>query len=497
MAAPSKVRRTWMCINSDSVRSSYAPVYKPAAPTKSSYLDTLVAGKAITTDSKDWLTGALDPFHDFNYSPEGLPDQYSGSTVVQFIKRKHTIVAPSTLADGQKWDCHIYTAPIMTSETALAALHNPGYIGVPNTSLTRGLGTLNVCRVVSDANTVYDSGNYANFSPCDNGNDFSMMRIIGGGFEVHNDTAELYKNGSITVYSQASESCSRFVTADRGLELDMVGVAQQARLPPVTIAEATSLVNARTWSALDGCYVPFILDVRQSEFQQATASPLILNKVDSSAAYGALTTALVTNFERVNAESTALRATSPLRSAGLETVGAYFTGLTKETVLTLDIRFIVEVAPTAANTTLTSLASPSSRYDPTALELYSRAVRELPPGVKVSMNAAGDWWRIVSSAIRLAAPIVSKMGPYGQAAAAAAQGIQAIGDRVLEQRLNKKIEKIEKAEKEKEKNRNTVNPRTSTKLDTSGYSTKALKQVLRDPGPSRGGSWKAMAKGKV
>lgn len=452
-----------------------------------------MAGKAINKDSKDWLTGALDPFHDFNYNPEGLPDQYSGSTVVQFIKRRVTLVAPSGIADGEKWDCHIFTSPLMTTELAYAAQMNPGYVGVPNKALSRTLGTVTACRVIT-GNETLGTGNYGAWSPCDKDNDYSMMRIIGGGFEVHNDTPELYKNGSITVYSQASEAAPRFVTADLATDLDMVGNVIQARLPPVSGGEAASLVNARTWSAADGCYVPFVLDMSNTGFQQATASSLVLNKVDSSAAYGTATPAIVTQFERVNLESTAFRNTSPLRVAGLHTVGAYFFGLTKESVLTLDIRFIVEVAPTAANITLTSLASPSSQYDPLALELYSRAIRDLPPGVQVNMNAAGDWWRIVSSAIKLAAPIVSQMGPYGKAAAAAATGMQAIGDRILDQKLKKKIERIER---EAESKRNTVNPRQTSKPNQSAISTKDLK-VTRPAQKSVGGNWRALAKaGKV
>lgn len=461
-------------------------VYQIVAPTKSSYLDTLVAGKAITIDSKNWLIGALDPFHDFNFSPEGLPDTYSGPTVVQFIKKKLILTAPAGTVGT--WDAHIFTAPLMSTENGSYGLYEPGVFSIPAPA-ELPMGTINAYCVPAGTKSLPIKGTTAYtapyelrcISPCDNGNDYSMMRIIGGGFEVHNDTPELYKNGTVSVYSQASQYEKEFTRFSYAVDTDFGGDASKARMPPQYANDAVQLVNTRTWSALDGCYVPFVLDLSRSHFQQATSAPLILNEVDSSAAYGTTTAAFVLNIEEVNGY---YRSKSPLRMAGLETVGAYFSGLTKETVLTLDVRFIVEVAPTQANTTLVSLASPSSQYDPLALELYSRAVRELPPGVKVSANAAGDWWRVVSGAIKVASPIASKFGPYGQAASAIMSGAGVIGDRIVENRLKKKIARIEQQEKQKAE---------EGRAGTKNQRANDLK-VTRPPGKSVGGNWKAIAK---
>lgn len=445
-----------------------------------------MAGKAITTDSKNWLIGALDPFHDFNFSPEGLPDNYSGPSVVQFIKKKIVLSAPAGTTGT--WDAHIFTAPLMSTETGSFGEYEPGVFSIPASS-EFSIGTVNAYCVPPGSRTMAQKG-VASFnnpyrltcvSPCDDGNDFSMMRIIGGGFEIHNDTPELYKNGTVTVYSQASQYEKEFTRFSYAVDTDFGGDASKARMPPRFASEAVQLVNARTWSAIDGCYVPFVLDLGRSHFQQATAAPLILNEVDSSAPVGGPTAAFVLNIQEVNGY---YKSETPLRMAGLDTVGAYFSGLSKESILTLDVRFIVEVAPTHANTTLVSLASPSSQFDPLALELYSRAVRELPPGVKVSANAAGDWWRVVSGAIKVVAPIAAKFGPYGQAASAIMSGAGAIGDRVVDTRLKKKIARIEKQEKQKS---------DEGRAGTKNQRANDLK-VTRPPGKSVGGNWKAMAK---
>lgn len=418
--------------------------------------------KSIKPNSRDWLTGALDPFHDFQYAPEGLPDQFSGSSVVQFIKKQVTISAPTGLAAGANWDCHIFTAPLMTSQTAKHLYTQPGYI-VQNTA-TGSLGTINVIKAEAGYDLLPNTYpqtfappafNSVCFSPCDGGNAYSQMRLIGGGFEVHNDTAELYRKGSVSVYSQPTD-----LERDWGL-LSLSGTSYapgafyKSRMPPININEAVSNPNSLTWHASEGCYVPLQLDVEALKFQQAIATPLLMSYADNSLDYSGYTSAWGAEMDKISKPDnviaiTQFRADAPMRLAGIETVGAYFNGLGAETVLTLTLRFIVEIAPTPANPTLISLASPSSEYDPEALVLYSRAVRELPPGVKVGSNAAGDWWKTVSSAIKAVAPVISKFGPYGVIAGQAALGASYIGDRVQEVRTEKRVVKAPKEKEKKE-----------------------------------------------
>lgn len=467
---------------------------KYATPTRKSYLDTLVLNKVIKPSSRDWLTGALDPFHDFQFTPEGLPDQFAGSTVVQFIKRKITINAPTTLVAGDKWDAHIFISPTMVSRAFQGCTSSPGTLNSDG-AYTHQLGTVSVVKVKSGTPTLPNTIPFPPpavfqaqvLSPCDNGNDFSLMRVIGGGFEIHNDTAELYKNGSVVVYAQPTQRDIDYGVANFVGSPQHQGNWYRTRSPPATVSDATSNINSVTWSAAEGCYVPFLLDMEDMDFRQATAIPMVMNKVDSSLDYAF--TPAITNSLAATGDDSNIKASEPMRYAGLETTGAYFTGLSFESILTLDVRFIVEIAPTPANTTLISLATPSSEYDPEALVLYSRACRELPAGVKVSMNAGGDWWKIVSGAINYAAPIVAKMGPYGAAISAGAQGIRVIGDTV---------------QKAREGRRGTQNPRAAPapplaqkrSLNLANQSTKDLRVTSnqsRGKDPSSG-NWKKLAK---
>lgn len=391
--------------------------------------------------------------------------------MVQFIKKKVTITAPAGFAAGDKWDCHIFSLPIMTSQVGRPGTIAPGKITLSATN-AGSFATVNINKGVTGVGLLPNNVTWApplgfassGYSPCDNANDYSMMRLIGGGFEVHNDTADLYKQGSVTVYAQPTDSQSDFGVIQYSPTSYAASLWDKTRMPPIDIQSATSNVNSVTWSAADGCYVPFQLDTENLHFSQATAIPLISAFADSSLpgfsptpAWGVETDRA--SFADASAAVTVGRADQPLRRAGIETTGAYFVGLGYDTVLTLDMRFIVEVAPTPANTTLISLATPSSEYDPEALILYARSVRELPPGVKVTMNAAGDWWRMVSGAINYAAPIVSKFGPYGTAIAGAARGAQMVGD-TIQQVRNENKKKKKKAEVPQKGRPGTANSRS-------------------------------------
>jgi hypothetical protein len=124
--------------------------------------------------------------------------------------------------------------------------------------------------------------------------------------------------------------------------------------------------------------------------------------------------------------------------APIETTGAFFSGLSQETVLTLDIRWFTEVAPTSANTAMLSMCSPSAHYDPRALECYTNCLLTLPPGVPVGMNEKGDFWRMAVKAAKkateIASPFMAVLGPEAAALTAAAETGLTVVDNVLNKR---------------------------------------------------------------
>jgi hypothetical protein len=74
------------------------------------------------------------------------------------------------------------------------------------------------------------------------------------------------------------------------------------------------------------------------------------------------------------------------------TSGAYFTGLSEETSLLLDVRIFVEVFPYPGSS-LNALAKSAPSYDAKAMQCAMEIMANLQPGYPVSWNGAGDFFR--------------------------------------------------------------------------------------------------------
>lgn len=416
-------------------------------------VDALIARGALKPSSRNWLISALDPFHDYQFDLEGLPDQFGSSTCVQLIKRQVVIRPPAGIVAGQTWDAHIFSAPLLTTQVARSYSYNVNRLRQYDAaagagSAIGGLGTVNVASAINTGATPFNllptglspaagwtaptGWSCVSFSPADGGNSFGQMRMVSGGFEVHNTTAELYKQGNCVVYSQpntlALTEPAVFYAYSTAPANVLPANVLTARLPPASLQEVLLNTNAKSWEAAYGCYVPFRIQPQEANYAQATSSPLILTSSDSSLDYANYYLAYGVQCESgANQISTTQ---NPIRLQAMHTVGAYFSGLGPESVLTLDLRFFVEIAPTPSNPTLLSLASPSPPFDPLALELYTQALAELLPGCMVNENASGKWWQKVKSAIDTVIPVVSTMGPYGAALGAGWEGIKGVAGAV-------------------------------------------------------------------
>jgi hypothetical protein len=414
-----------------------------------------------TKEGKEWLTLALDPFHDYSIPIAGLPDRTHIPTAVQFVKRKVSISAPQGLVGTQTWDCHVFSLPLLSTLVSKPAnLAQYAQCNPAEDSADFVTGTVNVVKsrtgnTTYPVNTAVDWENasidISAYSPTD-GNKGSQIRLIGGGFEVHNDTAELYKNGSVTCYSSTNDwsDPSPAVVGD-GLTNPSYGIVMKARYPPVSSQEAALYTDAHTWSAKDGAYVPLRLDLDcpYTKFRPRSQNIAVFQHKEDGEPLSltAKVVAKADTFGTPTGNSTYGYTGVATNSNGwlpapVETTGAFFSGLSPETVLTLDIRFICELAPTAANPAMLTMCSPSAEYDPLALNCYTHCLLSLPPGVPVTMNEKGDFWRMaVKSAkkgMSIATPLISMMGPEASAMALLADA----GLNVADAALNKKKKKI-------------------------------------------------------
>lgn len=377
--------------------------------------------------SKDpWFILATDPFHDYEVPIAGLPDRYSEATAVRYVKMGHTITKPDGLQPGETWSANIATLPLnhtMNSNNVRSFFNDrPDFVDIETSAAQFTMGTINVStakdNVLQYPSTevtvaAFDAGDptltreYQSFSGTDGEGISSMSRLIAGGFEVHNDTPDLYKSGSVTTYTMPQKLSRPGIAGTQvrdSLEPGPSTIRRGRGLPPSAF-HARQLRNAHTFSASQGCLVPFRmeLDSEDMDFQPINSGLYAFPFADGDN----FTSGLISNTVQQHGVN---NTTLMVRGAAIETSGAFFSGLHESTVLTLTMKFYVEEAPTFANPDMLSMCSPPAQFDPMVLRCYDHCVRQLRAGVPVSYNDAGEWWRMVLKTLKTAVPTVVGSG---------------------------------------------------------------------------------------
>lgn len=392
----------------------YAPgrsVPRPvmARKAKGDRITAALTGGKLTRDGANWLRVALDPFHDVPQPIAGYPDADGSATVVSCYKYTANVTKPAGALGN--WDAHFFTLPFTAQ--ILELVSSSLYQG----ELTQTVaGTNWVTAVLNVAKA--DSGQplFPNAAPFVSTNfsitaidpaiapvDLSsgVARILGMGFEVHNDTASIHKQGGCIAYrmpQHASQGGAKYVngagTVTGKVEMD------KYRALPSTPQDAMRMADSLEWEAKDGCYVHCT--------QQTIANPLTAPtkhydylSQDSSNADGAglLTTTSPYTAKNVAPAESTLVSNAYCRRIPFNSSGVFFTGLSNETSLRVTMRVYLEKAPELGDNELLPLATPSAGYDVNALALYAKVANELPVAVKVGENGAGDFFRRIGQAI--------------------------------------------------------------------------------------------------
>jgi hypothetical protein len=376
----------------------------------------------LSTAGRQYLTAAVDPYHDTDFDVDGYPDTASQRSVVLTANQQITVNTTVTS------DVHVVFTPITKAVFfASAAISSGASSIIPSTATPAGtgvpfglLGTLTAITVNAGSATFPDLGNIttpASVQTLDISNQaVGNHRIIAAGFEVTNTTNDNSVGGMVTVYR--APCVTRTTTG--GLNCVVAGSppnyypptgARVLSRPPANIAEAMSLYGTRQWEAKKGCYCVATQNSIQNPFQSLSSGQYLItnapyNSVGSGSTSGTLFCNGLTYQPIPNAGSNINMAISGNENAihPYDYVGAYFTGLPVGTSLTINLKVFVEVTPTASNPQLVSLASPSAGFDSDTLELLAQLIRGLPPGVPVGQNALGDWWRSAVSIAKDALP---------------------------------------------------------------------------------------------
>jgi hypothetical protein len=199
-------------------------------------LESLVADKVLTPEGKNWLIEATDPFHDSQITLTGFPDMNVAGSVVQCITKTQTIKKPTACGAGN-WDTNIVMWPMPTQVTTSGGPPNKPNTYAVTTALTGSnqaleqdtqdlagaiqpypMGGVTAFCVTSGTPTYGSATTSTNeASACNLSLDTTFLkgncRVIGMGMEVVNTTAEIYKQGQVTVYRQPNPEPSQKYSA--------------------------------------------------------------------------------------------------------------------------------------------------------------------------------------------------------------------------------------------------------------------------------------------
>jgi hypothetical protein len=361
-------------------------------------LNATAHAAGITPDGTDWLSYVLDPFKDSERDAKGFPDMVQSRSVIQIVPQTISIGAPTSVTGT--WDANVTLSPQVSSVTMLNFPASPSR-NILNTNYaaptTRTFGGLEIRSAA--AGTALTPSTITNNVPLPasyfpQGN----IRVIGMAMEIHNTTADINKQGSVCVYrDQAPSVDSSFSGFYASVGVATAAFAnfgsvelQQTPTVPESLASARILGNAKQWEAEKGCYVVATLaNDRNRPLAADTLQvmPVMYDEAGNVWSIPNLTTLLYTTGPSISSPNP----TNPPLFTPFNLSGAYFTGLSNQTTLTIDVKWIVEKFPNHDNTNLVVLAKKSPMFDPLALEMYARIADALPAGVPVCENAIGDW----------------------------------------------------------------------------------------------------------
>lgn len=371
-------------------------------------LRKLETKRLLTKSGSAWLKLSLDPFHDTPVTDcWGMPDRVPSASVVRLVKKSVSITRPIGFG-GAQWSFQIiqwpFLNPVLFTERnsrrnniidgafVASATHGGIEVMCLDTGSPAGVNRFNMN---IDPQYRISLGNYSK----------GLSRVIGLGYELSDDTAELYKQGHSYHMRQANYSMQPSVwqTAASGGTSNTTWASMTPVRPIIPYPdEAMLLPDTVDWPAKEGCYCVASMNDGNLPRYVGYTQPIILTNLTPASTDEAETdignphTALV-----YTPETSAIGLTNPINNGqygpaikveNLNQNSSMFTGLNPLGSYTLTVHFIVESFPSIAEPDVLVLARPSAKYDPIALEMYVHAVRKLPVAVRIGDNPDGEWW---------------------------------------------------------------------------------------------------------
>lgn len=360
----------------------------------------------ITPEGRNWLDVALDPFKDIAQRPTGYPDRIMNNSVVQTV-HDSIDVSGSSLGFATNWDCNIFLDQVWKSTALYATGRN--FETVQKTG--QGVTPYNRGGLVIRAAT---SGTDLDITTTQNSHCLSLVqdvfdgetscRLIAIGMEIHNTTPELNKQGALISYRVDDEYAFRNMSMINDTTLAQLSSSCRAvnlAEPPATAGQAIDLPNSVQWEAAKGVYLVPRLSEEDNPAVDLQSAPLMVKDAATGLEY----------FPQIAMFNLLAGTDSTNVALPFSLSGAFLTGLSPETTLTVNLTYYVEQFPSFGSA-LKRVSGPSAPEDPAALAFYSKLVRHLPTGVEVNDNFNAAFIRGIASLARTiarAAPTVVKV----------------------------------------------------------------------------------------
>jgi hypothetical protein len=365
-------------------------------------IDRITKAEGLQPTSRGALTAVLDPFHDHDYRVVGLPDAMAGASVTELYKQTFSIT--TNQGSDANWDCNIVLDPdVLTYGVSLhsrkvsgPALTNKYSNTTPAYGLAGGItayGTTTGTDMSLATNTVVINRSTI---PCQyglNGLSASTVpgsyRVFGISMEIENSTAPLYQQGNVIVWRQPMPNPSDATASTVSFGFSTFGVVSTLVVPqpPGSAAEAMLLSGSRQWHSKEGAMV--VMTPNSGEFpvlNSQCVGAMAYEDDPTGTIYAGLSALTIDGGGDPPINAYPATARTPFNQSG-----AFFTGLSPQTVLNVNVRTWIEIFPSQINNPLTPLAQPSAPYDEVFWRIYSECIKDMPPGVMLKENGLGDW----------------------------------------------------------------------------------------------------------
>lgn len=417
-------------------------------------MNAAVNSRKISECGSKAFLAAVDPFHDKPIEGlRGWPDLETGPSVVRKITQSTTLKAPD-----EGGSILIYTWPIMNERvTRIVGRHQNVVDSITPQVTTDGriaaLAIYSYTAVEAGAASLAFNGkNPETHRIPDSYLADGNSRLIGMGFEVHDVTADIYKQGTLTAFEipQTTADVEAVVVGDvtisgiatRGANVEILELDRF----PSNLSAMMTYPNTRQWDCKQGAYVviPFTGHENPPEsvryqipwinttpsLPTDSPSPFALNDVGRA----------IGDFQTpVNGQKIAF---FPNCYAPVNSKGVYLTGLNEKSTFTITTTFFLESFPVQSSELL-PLAQPSCNFDPKALALISMVMKQLPVAVPLKDNFSSEWfWEAVEAALPVLGTVASAFFPeFSPMIMGGAMGVSSFAAKQLRANRPKKAKK--------------------------------------------------------